>query len=121
VRLGSRGRTRAARAFWEAARELDPAVNDESGLPGVRAGHLEELLAAAGLHDVEGAVLDVSVEHPTFDSWWESFTLGVGPAGTYVAGLDAARKTRLRGLCLEHFPNEPFVVTGRAWAAKGTA
>ena len=30
--------------FWEAARELDPAVNDESGLAGAREGHLEELL-----------------------------------------------------------------------------
>ncbi len=31
--------------FWDAARELDPAVRDESQLAGTRKGHLSELLA----------------------------------------------------------------------------
>jgi SAM-dependent methyltransferase len=107
--------------FWEAARELDPAVDDESGLAGARKGHLEELLDEAGLHGIEAIVLDVSVEHPTFDEWWGSFALGVGPAGRYMATLDSDRKAKLRGLCRERIPVEPFVVTGRAWAAKGVA
>ena len=105
--------------FWEAARELDPAVDDESGLAGAREGHLEELLHAAGLHEIEAIVLDVSVEHRTFDDWWGSFALGVGPAGRYMATLDSDRNAKLRGLCRERLPAEPFVVTGRAWAAKG--
>jgi SAM-dependent methyltransferase len=105
--------------FWEAARSLDPAVDDESGLPGTRAGHLEELLEAVGFQEVEATALEVSVEHRTFDDWWGSFALGVGPAGQYMAGLDPSRKARLRSLCRERIPNEPFVVTGRAWAAKG--
>jgi SAM-dependent methyltransferase len=107
--------------FWKAARELDPAVNDESGLAGAREGHLEELLEAAGLHEIEATALDVSVEHRTFDDWWGSFALGVGPAGRYMATVDSNRKARLRGLCRERIPNEPFIVTGRAWAAKGVA
>ena len=36
-------------AFWSAVRELDPAAPDESGLAGVREGHLAELFAQAGL------------------------------------------------------------------------
>ena len=36
----------------------------------------------------------MSVEHPTFEEWWEPFTLGVGPAGVYVAGLDPERQAR---------------------------
>jgi hypothetical protein len=108
-------------AFWAAARELDPGVNDESGLPGAREGHLEELLDAAGLHEIEATALDVSVEHRTFDDWWGSFALGVGPAGQYMAGLDSRRQARLRLLCHERLPSEPFVVTGRAWAARGVA
>ena len=36
-------------AFWSAARELDPAADDESDLPGVREGHLAALFAQAGL------------------------------------------------------------------------
>jgi SAM-dependent methyltransferase len=107
--------------FWRAARLLDPAVDDESGLAGAREGHLEELLETVGLHEIEATALDVSVEHRAFDDWWESFGLGAGPAGRYVAGLDPNRKAQLRGLCHERIPNEPFVVTGRAWAAKGVA
>ena len=41
--------------------------------------------------------------------------------GRYLAGLDPNRKFQLRGRCHELIPNEPFVVTGRAWAAKGVA
>ena len=74
--------------FWEAARELDPDVEDESQLAGAREGHLGELFEAAGLHEIEESALSVSVEHPTFEEWWEPFTLGVGPAGAYAAGLD---------------------------------
>jgi hypothetical protein len=36
-----------------------------------------------------------------------------------MATVDSNRKARLRGLCRERIPNEPFIVTGRAWAAKG--
>jgi ubiquinone/menaquinone biosynthesis C-methylase UbiE len=45
--------------------------------------------------------------------------LGVGPAGTYVASLDATRQARLQELCRELLPPPPFVVTARAWAARG--
>jgi SAM-dependent methyltransferase len=105
--------------FWEAARELDPHVTDESSLPGVRQGHLAELFRAAGLHDVEESSLSARVEHPTFNEWWEPFTLGVGPAGSYTAGLDPKRRARLREAVREKLPPEPFVVTARAWAARG--
>jgi hypothetical protein len=106
-------------AFWEAARALDPDVADESDLAGAREGHLEELFEAAGLQNIEATILSVSVEHPTFQEWWEPFRLGVGPAGSYTAGLDPDRQGQLRNLCHERFRNEPFVVTARAWAARG--
>ena len=106
--------------FWEAARALDPAVVDESRLAGARAGHLAELLAAAGLRQIEETVLEVGIEHPTFDEWWEPFTLGVGPAGSYTAGLDEPRRERLRLLCRERLPPAPLVVSARAWAARGS-
>ena len=105
--------------FWEAARELDPGVEDESHLAGVRRGHLEELFEAAGLREIEGDTLVVTVEHPTFEDWWEPFTLGVGPAGDHVAGLDAEGVARLRERCRERLPAPPFSVTARAWAVRG--
>ena len=108
-------------AFWEAAHALDPEVADESDLAGVREGHLEELFEAAGLQKIEARILSVSIEHPTFQEWWEPFMLGVGPAGSYTAGLEPDRQRQLRDLCHERFPTEPFVVTARAWAARGRA
>jgi SAM-dependent methyltransferase len=107
--------------FWEAARELDADVEDESQLAGAREGHLAQLFQEAGLHEIEQSALSVSVEHPSFEEWWEPFTLGVGPAGGFAVGLDAKRQARLRELCRERLPAAPFVLTARAWAARGLA
>jgi SAM-dependent methyltransferase len=106
-------------AFWAAARELDPDVNDESERPGTHAGQLEELFAAAGLHEITGTVLAAGLEHATFDEWWQPFTLGVGPAGSFVAGLDGDQAAAMRDACRRRLPTEPFVITARAWAAVG--
>ena len=105
--------------FWDAARELEPGVRGESELAGARRGHLAELFESAGLRDVEEGALTVDVGHPTFDEWWEPFTLGVGPAGAFVARLDPPRQAQLRDLCRERLPAAPFVVSARAWAARG--
>jgi SAM-dependent methyltransferase len=105
--------------FWSSARELDADVADESGLAGAREGHLAMLLRDAGLTDVEERALSVNVEHRSFEEWWEPYTLGVGPAGSYVAGLDATRQVELREHCRRRLPIAPFVLTARAWAARG--
>jgi ubiquinone/menaquinone biosynthesis C-methylase UbiE len=107
--------------FWEAARELDPEVEDESELAGSRRGHLAELLRQAGLEEVEETVLSVSVEHATFDEWWEPFTFGVGTVGAYLSQLSQEQQTRLREHCRDAFPEGGLVLTARAWAARGRA
>ncbi len=106
-------------AFWEAARELDPGVEDESQLAGTRQGHLAELFEAAGLQDVEESTLTVHVAHPSFDEWWEPFTLGVGPAGSYLSSLPAQQSGRLRERCAGMFPAGEVHISARAWAARG--
>jgi SAM-dependent methyltransferase len=105
--------------FWDAAHQLDDDVMDESALAGARAGHLTELFEAAGLREAEETSHSVRIEHPTFEDWWEPFTLGVGPAGAYAAGLDPERQSELRELCRTQFPEPPFVLTAHAWAARG--
>ncbi len=105
--------------FWDAARELDPEVEDESRLAGARAGDLARLFRAVGLREIDETALSAAVEHPSFEAWWEPFTLGVGPAGAYAAGLDATRQTQLRERCRELLPVAPFVLPARAWAARG--
>jgi SAM-dependent methyltransferase len=106
-------------ALWAAAREFDPNVSDESWRAGAREGHLEQLFGEAGLGEIEGDLLEVTVEHETFDEWWEPFTLGVGPAGSYTAGLDVAARARLRERCQELLPAAPFSITAGAWAVRG--
>jgi len=107
--------------FWRVARELDPDIDDESQLAGAREGHLAELFRAAGLRQIKEASLSASVEHASFEEWWEPFTGGVGPAGSYLAGLDAERQAELRERCRSLLPDGRFVLTARAWAARGLA
>jgi SAM-dependent methyltransferase len=107
--------------FWNAARELDADVADESWLAGARQGHLAELFEAAGVHEIEESTLSVDVEHRSFEAWWEPFMFGVGPAGAYAARLESRRQAQLRDLCREMLPPAPFVVSARAWAARGLA
>jgi SAM-dependent methyltransferase len=105
--------------FWEAARELDPDVHDESTLAGASEGDLERLFLAAGLRVVEETTISVDVEHPSFEDWWEPFTLGVGPAGAHVLGLEPGARDELRERCRARLPHAPFTVSAGAWAARG--
>jgi ubiquinone/menaquinone biosynthesis C-methylase UbiE len=107
--------------MWDTARTLDPDVAGEAQLVGSREGDLRRLFEAAGLREVEETTLEVNVEHPTFEDWWEPFTLGVGPAGEYVAGLDSERRAELRERCRSALPEAPFVLNARAWTARGLA
>jgi SAM-dependent methyltransferase len=105
--------------LWDAARELYPDAENESLLPGTGRGQLGELLTEAGLHDVEESSLVASVAFQTFDDWWDPFTLGVGPAGEYVARLDDEQRAELRERCRTRLPDPPFTIDARAWAARG--
>ena len=83
------------RIFWDAARKLDPESTmsppprHPQGPPG-RAVRRRRVARDR----IDRAVRHV--EHPTFDAWWEPFTRGVGPAGAYLASLDADRRPTLR-------------------------
>jgi len=101
--------------FWSAVRLLDPQARDESRLPGVSEGGLAQLFVDAGLTVASSTALTVSVDHVDFDEWWQPFTLGVGPAGTYVAALDDAGRDRLRETCRAMLPAWPFATRATAW------
>ena len=107
--------------FWRAVRRLDPSAVAEDHLAGARDGDLARYAVAAGLDDVEPMELGVTVHHPTFEQWWEPYTLGVGPAGDYVARLDYAARQELRDTCRSILPEAPFDVTAVAWAVRGRA
>ncbi|MDQ6526664.1 class I SAM-dependent methyltransferase [Nocardioides sp. LHD-245] len=105
--------------LWGAARALDPAVGGEGALPGAHGGDLTALLGAAGLREVTEVELTVAVRFARFADWWEPYTLGVGPAGAYVAGLDDPTRERLESDLLRELGPGPFTVVGTAWAASG--
>ncbi|TPG36118.1 class I SAM-dependent methyltransferase [Mycolicibacterium hodleri] len=114
------GPTGALAPFWDAVHVMAPSVEDEALLSGAHEGHLTELFEAAGLRDVEEDSIAVDVVHPTFDEWWEPYTLGVGPAGAYFQQLDDEARARLEGVARERLGSGPFTVTATAWAARGT-
>lgn len=107
--------------FWRGVHDTDPDARDESGLAGARAGHLAELCRAAGLERIEATTLTVRVGFATFASWWEPFTLGVGPAGAYLGTLDAGRRDLLRARCAQLLPPAPFEVAASAWCTMARA
>jgi hypothetical protein len=107
--------------FWTAVLELAPDAPHESDMAGAREGHLEELATTAGLHDIEATLLTVNVAYASVADWWEPYTLGVGPAGAYVASLDEAARQRLLEQCTELLPEPPFTIDASAWAIRARA
>jgi SAM-dependent methyltransferase len=107
--------------FWRAVHELDPDEEGERNLAGGREGHLGELFHEAGLREIEETALPIRIEHATFEEWWEPFTLGVGPAGAYLVGLETEQQDQLRERIREQLPEAPFTLPARAWAARGLA
>jgi hypothetical protein len=113
------GGTGPLTTFWDAVHDVDPANAGESLLAGAREGHLAALLAEAGLTDVVASRLEVTSAFASYDEWWEPYTYGVGPSGSYVAGLDPAARERLRSRCEELLPEPPFEVHATAWCTVG--
>jgi SAM-dependent methyltransferase len=115
------GGTAPLSVFWRAAQEADPAAPGEAHLAGTREGDLAALLQGAGLSEAESAALTVSLRFASFDEWWTPLTLGVGPAGGYLASLDDEHRAAVRAACARLLPDAPFTLTGRAWAARARA
>jgi hypothetical protein len=71
--------------------------------------------------EVQDTELAAPVEYASFEEWWEPYTFGVGPAGAYLAALDAQGRDELRERCRALLPEAPFTIDARAWAARGRA
>ena len=59
------------------------------------------------------------MEHATFEDWWEPYSSVSGRRGATSLASDPRDKVQLRERCREHLPAAPFVLTARAWAARG--
>lgn len=107
--------------FWDAALSLNPEIETEVSMPGAREDDLRNLFAAADIQDITADTISVDVDHRSFDEWWEPFTLGVGPAGSYVASLAPTKREKLKEAARGLLPGGPFTLTCSAWAVRGQA
>jgi SAM-dependent methyltransferase len=115
------------RAFWDAARDVEPergaAADEGVVMPWCREGELAELWRSAGLEDVRSGQLVVSASYANFEDLWAPFTAGVAPSGAFYKSLDDERRAALREACRGHLGvgDAPFELSARAWAAAGRA
>jgi len=107
--------------YWEVVTEIDPSHPGEGRLAGATQGDLTTLFERAGLTHIREEPLTVEVHHESFEEWWQPYTLGVGPAGAYVAGLAPDARDELRERCRTRLPDPPFAVSARAWSARARA
>jgi len=105
--------------FWIAARKVDPDARTELAVRGGRQGDLHAIFTAAGLADVVETEHPAIVEHSTFDDWWQPFTLGVGPAGSWLVAQAEGRQEEVRAACHDLLGDGPFSIPSFAWAARG--
>ncbi|HEY0388479.1 MAG TPA: methyltransferase domain-containing protein [Gaiellales bacterium] len=108
-------------AFWDAAQAVDTESPGEGGRVGVRSGQLASLFRAAGLAGIEEAEIGVTVEHESFDAWWQPMTLGVGPAGSWLVSRPQAVQDAIRDRLRAAYPGAPGIRTAVVWAARGVA
>lgn len=112
------------RVFWDAATALDPTAPHEGRvMPFCTPDDLDHLWRDVGLADVRADELVVERVYPGFDDFWEPFTLGVGPGGSYCASLDEPQRDALRAECfrLLESPAGPLRMTARAWFVRGSS
>lgn len=115
------------RAFWDAAREVEPEAASRAdegvAMRWCREGDLDALWIAAGLEDVTGSAIQVDAGYEDFDDLWSPLPAGVGPAGAWCAGLAPQPRAAVKEALRRRLDvgDGPFTLTARAWAVVGTA
>lgn len=115
------------RAFWTAAKTLDPrAVDLTEGrrFPFCTSDALVDLARRAGFASVGSAPIEVPTVFKDFEDYWRPFTLGAGPAPGYCTSLDPDARERLRRKLHDHLPrgrDGSIALKARAWAVKALA
>jgi ubiquinone/menaquinone biosynthesis C-methylase UbiE len=112
------------RAFWDGATSIDPDAPDEGKtMAYCSPDELAQLWRRCGLREVDTRGLLVDASYSSFEDYWQPFTAGVGPSGSYYQSLDAERRQRLKEATFQHLrsPSGGFKLTARAWFVRGTA
>jgi SAM-dependent methyltransferase len=114
------------RAFWDAAREVEPERGAEADEAVVMRwcgeGDLASLCEAGGLRDVRFEPLVVSAAYADFEDLWAPLPTGIAPSGAFCASLSDERRAALHDAYRRRLGvgDGPFELTARAWAVAGT-
>jgi SAM-dependent methyltransferase len=113
------------RAFWDAARDVDPergaAADEGVVMRWCGEGELAELWGATGLRDVRFGPIVVHASYTGFDDLWSPLPTGVGPSGAFCKSLDDDGRAALNSAYRRHLGvgDGPFELSARAWAVAG--
>ena len=114
------------RAFWDAAREVEPergaAADEGSVMPWCGEGELGELWDRAGLEDVRSGAIVVGAHYADFEDLWSPLPTGVGPSGAFCRSLSDDGQTALKDALGRRLGvgDGPFELSARAWVTAGT-
>lgn len=112
-------------AFWHAAAELDEKaaeLDEGKRFPFCTREGLGELCEDAGLQSVIVEPIEINCHFPTFEDFWQPFTLGAGPAPGYCMSLEEPQRDELKSLLMQKIGSERgIVMPARAWAIKTEA
>jgi SAM-dependent methyltransferase len=114
------------RIFWEEAAKLGVAasgLDERERFPLCHRESLEDLWAHEGLDAVESRGLEIDTPFPDFDSYWDPFLGGTGPAPSYVGSLHPTVREELKVRLRQRLSPDadgPIPLTARAWAVRGT-
>jgi SAM-dependent methyltransferase len=110
---------------WQEALKLDPSVQGKAERPKHcnGEGQLAALWREMGLAGVEETGIEIRTDFESFDDYWLPYLAGVGPTGSYVAGLPQDRRDALaaglRKRLLGDRADGPILLEARAWAVRG--
>jgi SAM-dependent methyltransferase len=114
------------RAFWDAAREVDPergaAADEGTVMRWCGEGELAELWRDAGLRDVRSGRLEARAAYADFEDLWSPLPTGIAPSGAFVKSLDEDRRAALHDAYRSRLGvgEGPFELSARAWAVAGS-
>lgn len=119
------GRMGFLRAFWDSVEKMSPETSGGEQAERnqiCKPERLHSAFEAAGLSEVDVGHIEITTRFDDFEDFWRPFLLGVGPAGSHLAGLDEAARTRLAThleQSLSKGPDGSIELPARAWTASG--
>jgi len=113
------------RAYWDAAREVEPergaAADEAATMSGFDEEELADLWRGAGFEDVRTGRLLAQATYDGFEALWEPITTGIAPAGAFYVSLDEQGRTALHDAFRRRLGvgDEPFTLDAVAFAVAG--